>query len=156
MKIQILIALLLASGINTLGYANPNHILLSATEVAAGRNLRITSTEVISAITAGRNLRNSGLSQCELTIKTGGSRAEEAKVVISLPKTARYISAKVKSPARIMSNCAKSGVVANKNTVQCKLTRMIPNQKIILVTSYKQSAPTGGKCSGYIEAGSRR
>lgn len=138
MKKQILISLLLASGVNT-AIANSSYFLLASAEVAAGRNLR-----------------NSGTQFCEVTIASGSSPLSEATAIIALPKGARLLDTRVKRPFGIQSNCTKSGLTESTSTVHCKLKRMLPNQKITLVARYHQRIPTGSSCSGYIQAGSRR
>lgn len=137
MKTQILISLLLASGLNT---------------AAANSNFLLTSAEVA----AGRNLRNNGTQFCEVTINSGASHHSEALAIITLPKGARLLDSRVKRPSRTQSDCSRSQLRSSVNTIQCKLTRMIPNQKITLVTRYHQSIPSRGKCTGYIKVGSRQ
>ena len=138
MKTQILISLLLASGVST-AVANTSYFILASAEVAAGRNLR-----------------NNGTQFCEVTIASDSSLLTEATAVITLPKGARLLDTRVKRPFGVQSKCSKSQLTASTNTVQCKLTRMLPNQKITLVARYHQPIPTRPKCSGHIEAGSRR
>jgi hypothetical protein len=138
MKKQILISLLLASGVST-AVANSSYFLLTSAEVAAGRNLR-----------------NNGTQFCEVTFSSGSSPLTEATAVIVLPKGARLLDTRVKRPFGIQSRCKKSSLTASTNTIQCKLTRMLPNQKITLVARYHQPIPTRASCSGHIKAGSRR
>lgn len=138
MKKQLLISLLLLSGASAV-FANTSSFLLTSAEVAAGRNLR-----------------NNGTQFCEVTIASGNSHLTEATAVVTLPKGARLLDTRVKQPSRILSSCSKSRLVGTTSTVQCKLTRLVSNQKITLVTRYHQPIPTRGTCSGYIKAGSRR
>ncbi|PID46942.1 MAG: hypothetical protein CSB47_01500 [Proteobacteria bacterium] len=135
MKKQLLTALLLTFSVGSV--------------CADTANVLPTTTEV----TSGRNLRNSGTQQCEVVVSNGGLGHAEATVIIHLPKGARVLSTRVKRPSAARSHCSKlrSGT---KNTVQCKLTRLIPNQKITLITRYRQTNPARGRCSGYIKAGS--
>lgn len=132
MKKQILISLLFLSTAGS-AVANPSYLVLASAEVAAGRNLR-----------------NNGTQFCEVTIPRGRSDSAEATAVIVLPKGARLLDTRIKHPRGMVSNCSKSGLSSAKNTVQCKFSRMLPNQKITLVARYHQPIRTRASCSGYL------
>lgn len=138
MKKPLLLTLLFVSGMTAV-QANANYILLASAEVAAGRNLR-----------------NSGTQFCEITVSAGSSQYTEATAILSLPKGARLLDARVKRPSSAQSQCSKSRLTGSVATFQCKLTRLMPNQKVTLITRYHQASPSRGDCSGFIKAGSHR
>lgn len=135
MKKQILISLLLLTGVTSTpsALAAPSYLVLASAEVAAGRNLR-----------------NNGTQFCEVNIPRTRTNRAEATAVLVLPRGARLLDTRIKRPSGVLSDCSKSRLSGSKNTVQCKLTRMLPNQKITLVARYHQPIRTRAACSGYL------